>query len=115
MRFVNFLFLVFFLMIFSCTKDKVDDNVNLVCADVVSFGQEIEPLMNQHCIGCHNSSSASGGYNLEGHTNISNQADQIIGVMQASGFQLMPIGGPALNDDLIQRFLCWIEQGKLNN
>jgi hypothetical protein len=35
--------------------------------------------------------------------------------MQASGFQLMPIGGPALNDDLIQQFLCWIEQGKLNN
>ena len=51
MRLLNFLFLMFFLMMFSCTKDKVDNNVNLVCADVVSFAQELEPLINQHCIG----------------------------------------------------------------
>ncbi len=29
--------------------------------------------------------------------------------------QLMPQGGPALNDSLIKQFECWINQGKQNN
>jgi hypothetical protein len=35
--------------------------------------------------------------------------------MKANGYQLMPIGGPALPDSTIQKVKCWIEQGKLDN
>ena len=107
--------LVSFMVLFSCSKDKVIDNQAFICTDEVLFAQEIEPLINQYCIGCHSAGSSYGGYNLEGHSNIANQSQQILGAMQADGFQLMPIGGPALNDTLIQRFRCWIEQGKLDN
>jgi hypothetical protein len=31
------------------------------------------------------------------------------------GKQLMPQGGPALQDSLIEQFSCWVNQGKLNN
>lgn len=99
----------------ACAKDKVNDNVVLECFDEVSFSQQIEPLMNQSCVGCHSSSSQSGGYNFEGYINIANQANQILGAMQADGFQLMPIGGPPLSDSLIKHFQCWIEQGTLDN
>jgi hypothetical protein len=35
--------------------------------------------------------------------------------MKANGYQLMPIGGPALPDSTIQKISCWINQGKQDN
>jgi hypothetical protein len=35
--------------------------------------------------------------------------------MKQDGYQLMPIGGPALPDSTIQKIACWISQGKLDN
>ena len=52
---------------------------------------------------------------LTNHSNISASADAILGSMHANGYQLMPQGGPALPDSLIQKVECWIYQGKLDN
>jgi hypothetical protein len=52
---------------------------------------------------------------LTNHTNISSNAAAIVGSMKGSGFQLMPQGGDALPDSVIQKVQCWISQGKLNN
>lgn len=102
----------------SCAKDKVLESfINENCPDTVSFTNTIEPLINQNCAtsGCHDN-SAAGGYNLLGHSNVSGSANVALSAMRHdNGFEPMPFGGNQLPDTLIQKFDCWIAQGKQNN
>jgi hypothetical protein len=52
---------------------------------------------------------------LTGHENVASNANLILSSLKGEGVQLMPAGGPALNDSLINQFSCWISQGKSNN
>jgi PBP1b-binding outer membrane lipoprotein LpoB len=96
----------------SCRKDKVENYSNATCADTVSFNNEILPLIQNNCTGCHDNQY---GYSLTNHSNISSNSAAIIGSMHQNGYQLMPQGGPALHDSIIYRIECWVNQGKLNN
>ncbi|MFM8242861.1 MAG: hypothetical protein ACKN86_08665 [Crocinitomicaceae bacterium] len=101
--------------LFSCTKDKVGGNLpfpDIICSDTVSFNNEILPLIQNNCTGCHTNQN---GYTFTNHANISFHSTAIIGSMRNNGYQLMPKGGPALIDSIIQRMECWVKQGKLNN
>jgi len=113
MKFLIALLAVF--IIVSCSKDKVPLNtIDPNCTDSVSFTNQILPIIEQNCTNCHNVGNSTG-YILTNYTNISSNASAIISSMKGSGFQLMPQGGPALSDSLIQKVQCWISQGKLNN
>ena len=97
----------------SCDKDKTTlTNVNLNCPDTISFAAKIQPMLNDNCIGCH--SAGGTAPNLTTHSSVSANASAILNSMKGVP-QLMPQGGPALADSLIQYFECWINQGKLNN
>lgn len=98
----------------SCAKDKVSIVVPPNCPDTISFNVHILPLIQSNCTGCHNAGNGTG-YTLTNHSNISASADAILGSMHGNGYQLMPQGGPALPDSLIQKVECWIYQGKKNN
>lgn len=104
------------MIVLACKKDKVaGPTIDPNCPDTVFFTTQILPMMQNNCTGCHDSGNSTG-YTITNHTNISSNASAILDAMRASnGFQLMPQGGPALNDTLIQQFSCWIGQGKLNN
>ena len=111
MRNLQVLILLFCLtFLSSCTKEKVSEG--LICENEVSFSQQVLPLINQYCTGCHTNSN---GYNLVDHASIASNANAVVGAMRANGFQLMPQGGPMLEDSLIKIMECWIEQGKPNN
>ncbi len=102
----------------SCNKDKVPSAVPSDCPDTIFYSATIEPMIQQNCAtsGCHNASSAAGGYNLVGHGNVSANANEILNVIRHEGSGTpMPLGQPKLNDTIIQQFKCWIDQGKLNN
>lgn len=96
----------------SCRKDKVENYPNANCVDTVSFNNEILPLIQNNCTGCHDNQN---GYSLTNHANISSNASAVIGSMRHNGYKLMPDGGPALPDSVIQRVECWVNQGKQNN
>ena len=81
----------------------------------VDFNAEVKPLINKKCISCHDLGNASAGYDFSSYTSISANANAILGSMKQNGYQLMPIGGPALPDSTIQKIACWISQGKLDN
>ncbi len=75
-------------------------------------------MIQQNCStsGCHNAASAASGYDLEGHGNISTNANAILSVIRhESGVVAMPYFQPKLNDSIIDQFDCWMIQGKLNN
>ena len=71
-------------------------------------------MIEQNCNGCHG--SGAGGYTFDEYDKIENNASVILDAMRANGgVQLMPIGGPVLDDSLINAFEVWICQGKMNN
>ena len=99
----------------SCTKDKVSDLLpypDIVCSDSVSFSNVVFPIIQNNCAGCHDNQN---GYTFTNHQNISSNYAAIIGSMKGTGFQLMPQGGPALPDSVIQKIQCWVNQGMKNN
>lgn len=96
----------------SCNKDKtplVDPNLD--CTDTISFNQQILPMISNNCVSCH-----GGGQSptITNHSEISTHANAILNSLKGVP-SLMPSGGPALPDSLIQQFECWINQGKLDN
>jgi hypothetical protein len=99
----------------SCTKDKVGGDMpypEVICSDTVSFSNEILPIIQNKCMGCHDNQN---GYSLTNHQNISSNYAAIVGSMKGQGYQLMPQGGPALPDSIIQKIQCWVNQGMKNN
>lgn len=102
------------LLLFSCSKDKVTPP-DTQCNTTISYTNDVLPIIQAKCIGCHAQGNASGGYNFSSYASIAANANAILGSLKASGYQLMPIGGPALPDSVIQKIDCWIDQGKLDN
>ena len=100
--------------LFSCTREKVTP-VAAQCNDTISFSNDIMPILQANCIGCHDQGNASGGYDFSTYTSVSANSNAILNSMKANGYQLMPIGGPALPDSTIQKISCWINQGKQDN
>ena len=107
-------FLIIGFLLFSCTREKVTP-IDQQCNATISFTNEVLPIMEANCVSCHQPGNASGGYDLSSYTAISANANAIVGSMKANGYQLMPLGGPALADSTIQKISCWINQGKLDN
>ncbi len=108
---------IVFLMIAisSCTKDKVGGDLpypELICSDTISFAIDVLPIIENNCTGCHDNSN---GYTFTNHQNISDNYAAIVGSMKGVGYQLMPQGGPALPDTVIQKIQCWVNQGMKNN
>lgn len=97
-----------------CKKDKVGGGIPVNCTDTISFSQKVFPIIQNQCSGCHGSGNGTG-YTLIDHASIAANASAVLGSMKGNGYQLMPQGGPALPDSLIQKVECWIYQGKLDN
>lgn len=107
-------------LVTSCAKDKIKE-VEVIppfltaeCPDTVQFNADVMPIITEWCIACH---GEGGSYSpvLKDYASISQNADKILKSIKADGLPLMPDGGPALDDTLIQKISCWIQQGKLNN
>lgn len=102
----------------SCDKAKTSPAVPGLCQDTISFSGFVEQLIQQNCSvsGCHDAATASVGYNLEGHMNISMHAADILKVITHDpSVTPMPFGQPKLNDSIIEQCNCWDVQGKLDN
>jgi hypothetical protein len=98
-------------LIFSCKKDKVIATCE--SNETVYFSTQIMPMIQENCISCHDAGMTAP--TLTGHANVASNANLILSSLKGEGVQLMPLGGPALNDSLINQFSCWISQGKKNN
>lgn len=103
----------------SCKSDKVQPEIPLSndCPTVISYSQEIEPLIQTNCStsGCHNT-AGPGKPKLMDYFDISSNASNILSVIRHDGPGTpMPLGQPKLADSVIQQFSCWIDQGLLDN
>ena len=101
----------------SCTKVKVPATVldTNSCKPNVSYIKDIEPIISNNCVSCHNSKNLSGGYNLSTYDGLNVNISKVLGSMRQDGSaQSMP-QGYKVADSLIQKLNCWINQGAKNN
>jgi hypothetical protein len=111
-RLILFLFLFVFV---SCNKESNTttntNNTISLCTKTISYKNEIAPLINTYCVGCHSSNQASGGINLSGYNNTSTHSTRSLNSIKNES--MPPMG--SFPDSLIKKLNCWINQGKLNN
>jgi len=104
----------------SCYYD-VEENLygDSVCDTTdVSYTQDIAPILNTSCNGCHASAINIANVSLDQHTAVKKYVDngKLIGVIRHDpGFSAMPSGAPKIADCSIQKIQAWIEAGSPNN
>jgi hypothetical protein len=82
----------------SCKKEPI---TTATCTTTISYTTDIVPILSQNCTGCHNVSSG---------------ANTILKAMRhSSGTAKMPQGSAKLPSTTVDKFDCWIQQGKPNN
>ena len=99
-------------------NEKCDFNAGECDTSNVSYSQDLKPIFNNFCVGCHNSANASGGISLDAYTGVRTVAEngRLIGsITWAAAYQNMPQGGAKLDDCKISLIQAWINQGSGNN
>lgn len=109
-------------LITSCAKEhveKLSDNGGVVCdTSNISFAGSVVPILQTHCIGCHDSGFPSGGINLDGFVNVKSAANsgRLLGaITHSNGFIPMPKDAPKLSSCEIERIRIWIDKGGQDN
>jgi len=82
----------------------------------MSFKNDIQPILNTNCIGCHNS-DYSGDVKLYDYENVIKVAKEprFVGVISYDpNYKGMPTSGK-MSDCNINKIKSWVSQGALNN
>lgn len=83
-----------------------------------TYNGRVKQIMTNWCTGCHNSSSASGGYDLSNYVGVvsSITANRLIGTIQhLAGYSAMPKNTSKLSDCDINAVVKWVNNGYPNN
>lgn len=84
----------------------------------VSFAQNIFPIVNASCTGCHSGDEPSGGINLTDYDEISNHSlnGELLNAIKWNGMaENMPKNSDQLSDCKIDIIEIWINNGAPNN
>ncbi len=107
-------------MITGCYYDVEEElypSIDCLTMDM-SYADDILPIIESNCYGCHNATANFGNINLEGHSQLMKYVDDgsIVGAIKhAAGFSAMPKNGAKLLDCEIEKIEAWIADGALNN
>lgn len=94
------------------------DDTTCVIEPPVSFAQDIFPIMDKYCIGCHSGNNPWAGLFLRDHAEIADASlngDLLPSIRHDAGFPEMPKDIDKLLDCDIEKVRLWIEAGAPNN
>lgn len=83
-----------------------------------AFTAGIQPILNQHCRGCHSSAAPSAGIALDNYAGVRAVAldGRLLGaIRRETGFTAMPQGAAKLSDCKIRQVEKWVAGGAVNN
>lgn len=112
---------MFGLILHSCSSDNLEDleETFAICdTTVVTFSADIQPLIQNSCQGCHNTSNPSGSIDLEGYSKVKVLVDNggLLGsIRHESGWTAMPKGGNKWDDCSILKLEVWVNAGAQDN
>jgi mono/diheme cytochrome c family protein len=100
----------------SCVSDSVEELENTATCDTlnVTYNGRIKALLGQNCTGCHSTTSASGGVQLDTYQKAKTygQNGQLYGTMaHINGYVPMPYNQPKLSQCDIAKVYHWIANG----
>lgn len=105
----------------SCYYDNAEDlypELSECLTDSMSYAQDILPILNFHCMGCHSAAANQGGVTMEGYAAVKNYVDNesfLKSIQHQSGVSPMPKNQDQLEECTIKKVAAWIEQGALDN
>ena len=82
------------------------------------FNEDILPILNTWCVGCHSSSNAGGGYDMSTYTGVlkSITNGRLMGTLKHSaGYSAMPQNGSQLSGCQISKIQSWVNAGYPDN
>ncbi len=108
-------------MIKQWIDEGAKNTVNCISAcdpNAFTYAAVIKPIIDVNCYGCHNNSSAGGGYSFSGYSGLKVAVTngRLLGTINhLAGFSVMPQGGVKLSDCKIQQITEWVNAGAPNN
>ena len=104
----------------SCFYDKADVLITDQNCDTNSYtySTQVQAIISQYCISCHNSSIANGGVRLDNYDQVKLNADNgnLLGTIRhENGYSAMPKDRPQLNPCDIKIIELWVADGSPNN
>ncbi|WP_299112326.1 hypothetical protein [uncultured Winogradskyella sp.] len=114
---VSFFIISFFT---SCSYNSEDDLIEaIIIEDFVTYEANIKPIIDNNCIGCHNSPPVNGApMTLTTYNSVVEAIENrnLIGRISTNDLSsLMPFGGPRLPQNLIDLVIQWEQEGLLEN
>ena len=97
---------------------KNTTNCSTCDTSMYTYSGTVSVILSNNCVGCHNSTTASGGYDLSTYAGAEVAAlnGTLIGtITHAAGYPPMPLNGPMLSDCNITQIMKWINAGAPNN
>jgi hypothetical protein len=92
---------------------------NTTCdLDNISFSNDVNPIIETFCKGCHSGPAPSGGVSLDNYNAILSvvNSGQLMGAISwSNGFVRMPQNQDKLDDCTIEKINTWINEGAKNN
>ncbi len=120
MRIGSFLLVAICILLIGCESENIEEyfeDVECPTGDV-SFQADVRPILDSHCMACHNSLAQLGGVVLETHDDVLFwiENERLLGsIKHLPGFFPMPQAGTMLDDCSIDQIEAWIESGAPNN
>ena len=110
---------VFLLYFAACTKHNAVESGGGGCDTTnVSYSNQVLPILQDYCYGCHRGPGASSGIDFSNYDAFKGwaQSGYLAGdITAAPGSTPMPYGGPPLSACDVNIILAWINQGTANN
>ena len=101
-------------------NEGAENSINCSGCDTTlfTFKANVDPILQNNCVSCHNATLASGGVNLNGHSNVliyAKNGSLYGSVARLSGYIAMPQNSGKLSDCNIRVIEKWIKAGALPN
>lgn len=118
------IFILFALILFmySCKHDPLIEPIppaeNICDSTAVSYAEDIVTIIDEHCISCHQGSTAEANVWLDNYNDVKIVVDSgsfYGSIAHDSLFVAMPYGLAKLDDCKIATVKNWISEGALNN
>lgn len=95
-----------------------DENAGGCDTTNMSFANDIFPILQTKCVGCHSGGNPGGGINLSNFAGISAVAanGRLLGSIQRQvGYSAMPKGGTPMPPCEVSKIAAWVQAGAPNN
>lgn len=113
------IFLILIVYSFSgCRSEHLSPDISDCDTTGVSFSLDVQPILNQHCISCHNDDFSEKEVNLTNYNGVRIPAmdGRLAGVVNHDqGYTPMPYLGDQLPQCDVKIITAWINQGAQNN